>query len=175
MIIVDILIQKDIKAGDALEFVCPTSGYPKHYALFLGFGTNGPRFIANMMKGIQIIEGQELLDQVGKYEITEVERFKGNWIQRRKILKRALKRLGERSYNLIFNNCEHFKNWVVNGKSESRQVERAGFWMFLIAILFMWAGCKSKRKWLFWTGVVVFCIPVVIGVYAWFLFKNNSS
>ena len=38
---------------------------------------------------------------------------------------RARSRLGEESYNLIFNNCEHFALWCKTGKSKSIQVEKA--------------------------------------------------
>ena len=37
---------------------------------------------------------------------------------------RALSRLGENKYNLIFNNCEHFAIWCKTGISESYQVEK---------------------------------------------------
>jgi hypothetical protein len=36
---------------------------------------------------------------------------------------RARSRLGEASYSLVFNNCEHFVNWCIEGESRSRQVE----------------------------------------------------
>lgn len=39
------------------------------------------------------------------------------------IIKRALSRVGEDEYNLIFNNCEHFAVWCVTDKSESKQVK----------------------------------------------------
>lgn len=39
------------------------------------------------------------------------------------VIRRAESRLGERQYNLIFNNCEHFANWCKTGKSESQQVK----------------------------------------------------
>ncbi|WP_424097900.1 lecithin retinol acyltransferase family protein [Moorena producens] len=39
------------------------------------------------------------------------------------VIRRAESRLGERQYNLIFNNCEHFANWCKIGKSESQQVK----------------------------------------------------
>ncbi|AOY80071.1 lecithin retinol acyltransferase family protein [Moorena producens JHB] len=39
------------------------------------------------------------------------------------VIRRAKSRLGERQYNLIFNNCEHFANWCKTGKSESQQVK----------------------------------------------------
>lgn len=40
-----------------------------------------------------------------------------------RVISRANKRLGEKKYNLVFNNCEHFAAWCKVGKSRSRQVE----------------------------------------------------
>lgn len=40
----------------------------------------------------------------------------------RKAVDRAMKRLGEREYNLLTNNCEHFVNWAILGKQRSAQV-----------------------------------------------------
>ncbi len=39
------------------------------------------------------------------------------------VVQRAESRLGERNYNLLFNNCEHFATWCKTGVSESRQVK----------------------------------------------------
>lgn len=36
---------------------------------------------------------------------------------------RARSRLGESRYSLVFNNCEHFVNWCIEGESRSQQVE----------------------------------------------------
>lgn len=41
-----------------------------------------------------------------------------------RIVRRALRRLGERRYCLTTNNCEHFVNWCRTGCHHSRQVER---------------------------------------------------
>ena len=38
-------------------------------------------------------------------------------------LRRAMSRLGEQNYNLLFNNCEHFANWCKTGRHRSGQVE----------------------------------------------------
>jgi hypothetical protein len=38
---------------------------------------------------------------------------------------RARSCLGERHYNLLFNNCEHFALWCKYGKNKSVQVEKA--------------------------------------------------
>ncbi len=39
------------------------------------------------------------------------------------VVQRAKSRLGERNYNLLFNNCEHFATWCKTGVSESQQVK----------------------------------------------------
>jgi hypothetical protein len=38
------------------------------------------------------------------------------------VIQRAKSRLGERKYNLLFNNCEHFATWCKTGFSDSQQV-----------------------------------------------------
>jgi len=39
------------------------------------------------------------------------------------VMRRATSRLGEKNYNLLFNNCEHFATWCKTGVSESSQVQ----------------------------------------------------
>jgi hypothetical protein len=38
------------------------------------------------------------------------------------VVNRAMSRLGENKYNLIFNNCEHFATWCKTGVNESKQI-----------------------------------------------------
>ena len=45
---------------------------------------------------------------------------------REETLQRAYRRLGERNYNLLANNCEHFALWCRTGISASPQVQEAG-------------------------------------------------
>lgn len=40
------------------------------------------------------------------------------------VIVRAESRLGEASYRLVRNNCEHFARWCKTGRSASRQVQR---------------------------------------------------
>jgi hypothetical protein len=40
-------------------------------------------------------------------------------------VKRAQSRIGEKRYNLLFNNCEHFALWCKTGITKSKQVETA--------------------------------------------------
>lgn len=39
------------------------------------------------------------------------------------VIQRAESRLGERKYNLLFNNCEHFATWCKTGMSASKQIQ----------------------------------------------------
>jgi hypothetical protein len=39
------------------------------------------------------------------------------------VIARARSRLGEDAYRILSNNCEHFCEWCVHGRSRSRQVE----------------------------------------------------
>jgi hypothetical protein len=41
------------------------------------------------------------------------------------VIRRAKSRRGERLYNPIFNNCEHFVYWCKTGKHKSKQLEDA--------------------------------------------------
>ena len=40
------------------------------------------------------------------------------------LVERARSRIGERRYHLLANNCEHFCEWAIMGKSSSVQVKR---------------------------------------------------
>lgn len=42
------------------------------------------------------------------------------------VVDRAESRLGERQYNLLTNNCEHFANWCKTGRNESLQLAEYG-------------------------------------------------
>ncbi|MDJ0675101.1 MAG: lecithin retinol acyltransferase family protein [Calothrix sp. MO_167.B42] len=42
-----------------------------------------------------------------------------------RVVKRAKRRLNEKKYNLIFNNCEHFARWCKTGKHTSKQIDDA--------------------------------------------------
>jgi hypothetical protein len=41
------------------------------------------------------------------------------------VLGRAMARLGEAQYHVVFNNCEHFAHWCTAGVHHSKQVRRA--------------------------------------------------
>lgn len=64
---------------------------------------------------------KKLIEFIQRYHVSNIERFNGTHKQRVHAVKRAMSRVGEKAYNLVFNNCEHFKNWVMHGKDISHQ------------------------------------------------------
>jgi len=62
-------------------------------------------------------------------------------------VRRARSRIGEKSYNLLFNNCEHFALWCKYGKSRSVQVEKAVTTAVVIGAvaLAMYATAESEN------------------------------
>jgi len=56
------------------------------------------------------------------------------------VIQRAESRLGEASYNLVWNNCEHFARWCETGVRKSRQVR----WVLRTAAgICVAAGCVA--------------------------------
>ncbi len=94
---------------------------PRQHGLFLHHGIDlGDGSVAHYLEGREILRspleefsrGQEVSvvshDQASPAGVT---------------LRRAMSRMGEQNYNLLFNNCEHFANWCKTGRHRSGQVE----------------------------------------------------
>ncbi len=58
------------------------------------------------------------------------------------IVLRARSRLGENEYHVLRNNCEHFCNWCISGRSRSMQVERP--LAFTLRALVIAAHCAKR-------------------------------
>lgn len=50
----------------------------------------------------------------------------GRCFDGREVVERARSRLGEDSYDILRNNCEHFCTWALRNETRSRQVDRLG-------------------------------------------------
>jgi hypothetical protein len=60
---------------------------------------------------------------------------------------RALSLVGERGYNLAFNNCEHFAAWCATGRKNSTQVWRAAAGLAAAGLVVAaTAGIKLLRR-----------------------------
>jgi RNAse (barnase) inhibitor barstar len=96
----------------------------QHYGVYIGNG-NVIHFAPH--------EGQEISMENGIIHETTLEKFLngralqieaniGRKFSENEIVQRARSRLGEKGYNLLTNNCEHFALWCVTGEHISYQV-----------------------------------------------------
>jgi len=108
-----------MQRGDHL--VTPRTGYTHHgiylggdevihYSGFSEFGKGGPIEKVSLKAFAQ---GKNI----------RVKQHSSAKFDPEKRIDRALSRIGEESYNLALNNCEHFVHWCIYGESESLQVE----------------------------------------------------
>lgn len=92
-------------------------GVYKHYGIDCGDGT-----VIHYRKPSEIIERTSMsVFSRGNpvYKVRETEDF---CFVPNVVLERAESRLGEKQYNLLFNNCEHFVSWCKTGISDSKQI-----------------------------------------------------
>lgn len=107
--------------GDHL--ISPRTGY-EHHGLFIGNEKviHYSGFSESFTKGsIQITS----LEEFEQGEGSTVKSHLASFYDADERVARAFSKLGEDSYNLIFNNCEHFVNWCFNGFKNSSQVNNA--------------------------------------------------
>ena len=113
---------RQLQKGDIL-FV--DKGLYKHYGIYAGNNTvvhyqnKGSNF------GFDIkVQEASLDDFAGGVEIQvcHLDPKKYNLYSADETVARAYSRLGEKKYNLVFNNCEHFAVWCKTNISNSRQI-----------------------------------------------------
>ncbi|MNF58679.1 NC domain protein [compost metagenome] len=110
-----------LRPGDHL--VSPRVGY-QHHGIYIGqqhvihyqglFGGNETNLVAQSSLR-EFSQGNAI-----RVQAHPCRRFSG-----KKSVERAHARLGERQYNLLLNNCEHFVMWCIEGESASAQVRQA--------------------------------------------------
>lgn len=117
-----------LKPGDAILLNKKFMGMLDHFAVYLGFHSESSKhiFAANNTSGVQLFTTEEAELFLKTLEPKKIERFIGNLGERKAAVERALKMVGQKGYHLIFNNCEHYKNYVQFGKKYSSQVEILG-------------------------------------------------
>jgi hypothetical protein len=96
---------------------------PRQHGLFMHHGIDlGDGTVAHYLEGREIL--RSLRDDFSRGQpITAVDYPEGGCSPAGVTLRRAMGRLGEQNYNLLFNNCEHFAHWCKTGRHRSSQVE----------------------------------------------------
>jgi uncharacterized protein YukE len=96
---------------------------PRQHGLFMHHGIDlGDGTVAHYLEGREIL--RSLRDDFSRGQpITALEYPQGSCSPPGVTLRRAMGRLGEKNYNLLFNNCEHFAHWCKTGRHRSSQVE----------------------------------------------------
>ncbi len=96
---------------------------PRQHGLFVHHGIDlGDGTVAHYLEGRQILRSP-LQDYSLGQPVSTVPYPPGSCSPPGVSVHRALGRLGEQRYNLIFNNCEHFAHWCKTGRHRSAQVE----------------------------------------------------
>ena len=96
---------------------------PRQHGLFVHHGIDlGDGTVAHYLEGRQILRSP-LQDFSLDQPVSTVPYPPGSCSPPGVSVHRALGRLGEQRYNLIFNNCEHFAHWCKTGRHRSAQVE----------------------------------------------------
>ena len=92
-------------------------GLFNHHGIDLGDGT-----VAHYLEGTAILRSP--LEEFSRGQpISTVDYPQGSSSEPGITVRRAMGRLGEQNYNLLFNNCEHFAHWCKTGRHRSSQVE----------------------------------------------------
>jgi len=112
------------------------NGLYQHYGVYVGNG----KVIHKTDKGVQEVSLEQFRRQSPTYHIKPSYKPK-------KALKRAKSRLGEKSYNLFTDNCEHFSSSCSSGFKHSSQVENfiTGAAVIAGGLAFGWLAYLSDR------------------------------
>ena len=117
----------NLRPADAVAVKKNSFGLLKHYLVYLGKDYWGEHiFMANYTKGTRILSRQEIMNFAIYIHPVKISRFVGGDQERELAIERAFELKDENSYNLILNNCEHFKNHLQIGEKYSDQTKAFG-------------------------------------------------
>ena len=131
-------------AADHLQ-VPRQHGLFHHHGIDLGDGT-----VAHYLEGREILRSSiDAFRQDQPITVIEYDAASATGVT----LRRAMSRIGEQNYNLLFNNCEHFATWCKTGRHRSGQIdsalERARQWSGLMpSALMRGLELLVQRGWL---------------------------
>src|SRR5277367_1858343 len=126
---IDLLLPRGEKPSLGAHLVTPRVFYT-HHGIYVGDG----RVIhySGLVNGIRRGQVEEVL--LEDFSEGHGVRVRGapRYFGRNEVVARARSRLGERSYRVFSNNCEHFCTWALGQDSHSEQIERLLQWPLTI-------------------------------------------
>lgn len=127
----------NLEPGDRIVIPKSLLGLVQHHALYLGYDEFGQHLICENVigVGVKLTRVENFFQDVKS--ITRIEKYQGNNFERKRIVQKALTRLGK-PYSLINYNCESFCNDVQHNMIKSAQVSVGlfvGFVGIMLAVL----------------------------------------
>lgn len=118
--------------------------FSKHHALYAGLNKEDTEIVAENQFGIGVryIPLSQFLDE-GK--LVRIEKFEGSLTEQNIILQKISQLIGT-PYNLTNFNCEHFCNYVLFGKIESKQIKNATIILSLTTLAAIAYKYKKAQK-----------------------------
>ena len=118
---------QEIQPGD---MIFTDRFFYRHYGIYTGYGRVIHFSSQNGDFGNDACVRETSLKQFtrgGECRVVIFDGSRNNALQfsREETISRARSRMGEKGYNLFFNNCEHFALWCKTGINKSVQVEKA--------------------------------------------------
>lgn len=109
------------------DILCVNRGLYKHYGIYIGNLKVIHYTALDGDFGIDASIHKTVLKEFEDGGVAQVVKLRGTEKQfsPEETVRRAISRIGEKKYNLLFNNCEHFAFWCKTGKGKSKQVETA--------------------------------------------------
>lgn len=135
-----------LKPGDRIVTPKSELRFVQHHVIYLGKNFQGTDLIIENKQGfgVRVISADNFFNEI--IEIDRIEHFKGNGVQRKVAVQRALKEVGQ-PYHLINFNCESFANLVQHNKSHSKQSRTGlGVGLFALALLAFESSSDTKSK-----------------------------
>ncbi|KAK3602554.1 hypothetical protein CHS0354_003807 [Potamilus streckersoni] len=160
-------VLQELDVGDTIEF---PRGYYSHWAVYIGDGKvvhltgdendgiNGNFDSGNLFticgqrfnKAYVKVEDFWNVVLGSKANINKNKDKKMRPLEKEEIVQRAMSKLGEIGYNVMWCNCEHFASWCRYGKVKSDQVEKVLTWSAVgataMALLGIAVGSMQGRK-----------------------------
>lgn len=114
------ILLETVVVAPGTELVVNRIGY-RHHGIYLGDGLV-IHYAGRIRHSHGLIETISLRAFVGRRHV-RVGRRPTQPLQGEEIVRRARSRLGERRYDILRNNCEHFSSWCYTAEGRSGQVD----------------------------------------------------